>query len=351
MSRNVEESNLTQIAFGTLTHVLPLVCWKFYRLCHESDGLWKEAMLRLAIAAPAIWEHGIAQLAAAFVSSNETETDNPPTLDILCDQVAAACGGAKLAFQRIVALYQPFTITAPLFLMGGVVPPTIMQSMNLHLFEPRYRLMIAEIMNNRPVRDTSGNLIPSPRPRFLMSSGLSAPLVAGDPVFVVEILRCRVKNDGRALITIQCVRQTRLQSMYVRQNGFSLIDATVHTCKRTFENLRLPVFCVMAMGRTPPLYASFELFVFEDRHRRMIRDIVATNDESSTTDRPIFILAYAGTVGNGDAAMIVEVRKHTLHPDGTANIELVPLFKGRLRDSVERPNSGRMYDAIVDIIS
>ena len=83
----------------------------------------------------------------------------------------------------------------------------------------------------------------------------------------------------------------------------------------------------------------------------MIRDIVATRDQSPTADRPIFILAYAGTVGNGDAAMIVEVRKHTLHPDGTANIEIIPLFKGRLRDSVERPNSGSIYDATVDIIS
>ncbi len=82
----------------------------------------------------------------------------------------------------------------------------------------------------------------------------------------------------------------------------------------------------------------------------MIQDNVAARDESPSSDRPIFILAYTGTARNGDAAMIVELRNNAPHAYGFAFMELVPLFEGKLRDSVERPNNGGIYDATVDII-
>jgi hypothetical protein len=280
--RGVQNSKLTANSFGTLTHGLPVVCKKFHDLCYQSDGLWKEAMERLTVASPTVWGTGILHIAketlqqkpeSSLRSTNSTEED-------LCDKAATICGSAKGAFQRIVEVYQPFTTTAPLFLLGGSGdPPVLQQAWNLHLYEPRYRLMMSQIMQSRPVRDKNGSWIPSPgRPRFLFSSGLSAPLVEGDPVFLVEILRCKLKRDGRALLTILPVLQTRIQSMQVRPNSFALLDATVQTCKRNNlqdEELRLPVFCISAMGRIPQLYSSIELLVWENRYRRLVREIMA----------------------------------------------------------------------------
>ena len=347
--RGEEEPKLTLDSFGTLTHVLPLVCRKFYSICDQSDGLWKEAMHRLSVASPTVWGLGISQLAALDSSSGQQGTSD--SADTKCEQVVAACGGAKCAFQRIVDVYQPFTITAPLFLMGGMDPPILLQKWNLHLYEPRYRFMISQIMQNRSVHDKSGNWISPPgRPRFLISSGLTAPLVVGDPVFVVEILRCKLQKNGRAMVAIKPVQQTRIQSIEVRPNCYALLDATVQTCKRTFSDLRFPVLCVAAMEHIPLLFASLELFIFEDRYRRMMREIMATGDESSIAGRASFILAHTGTVATGDAAMLVEVRKCVVHPDGTANVELVPILKGSLRDTVERPDSGQLYDASIDIL-
>lgn len=361
----VPECRLTASSFGTLTHVLPFVCKKFHQLSFESDGVWKEAMERLSVASPAVWGKGISQIAttekeAAPASSaqrhdasfSSTATSLSATTEDLCEKATVVCGGAKNAFQRIVEVYQPFTTTAPLFLMGGSGdPPVLQQAWNLHLYEPRYRLMMSQIMQSRPLRDKSGSWIASPgRPRFLFSSGLSAPLVEGDPVFLVEILRCKLKRDGRALLTILPVLQTRIQAMHVRPNSFALLDATVQTCKRRAlgdTQLRLPVFCISAMGRIPQLFSSIELVVWEDRYRRLVREIM----ETESTNRPRFILAPSGTVTSGETALLMEVRKCALHPDGTANIELVAIAKGLLRNAVERPNADRLYDANIDIVT
>jgi hypothetical protein len=137
--------------------------------------------------------------------------------------------------------------------------------------------------------------------------------------------------------------------MQVRPNSFALLDATVQTCKRNSlqdEDLRLPVFCISAMGRIPQLYSSIELVVWEERYRRLVREIMAVE---STTMRPRFILAPSGAVSTGEAALLMEVRKCAIHPDGSANIELVAIAKGRLRDAVERPTADRLYDANIDI--
>jgi len=346
----VEESKLTANSFGTLTHVLPVVCKKFYELCYQSDHLWKEAMERLSVASSTVWGLGISQIVATKHSQRDASFSSNP-----CEQAAVVCEGGKNAFQRIVEVYQPFTTTAPLFLMGGNHDaPVLQQSFNLNILEPRYRLMISQLMQSRPLSDKEGSWIASPgRPRFLFSSGLSSPLTEGDPVFLVEIQRCKIKHNGRALITILPILQTRIQSMQMRPNSCALLDATVQTFKRCTlgdDELRLPVFCISALselGHIPQLHSSIELVVQQERRRRLVREIMDTE----STNRPRFILAPTGIVDTGEAALLMEVRKCLIHPDGTANIDVVAIAKGRLRDAIERPApSDKLYDASIDIL-
>ena len=44
---------------GGLTHVLPLVCKSFYKFCRTSDMLWKDALSRMVVFEPDIWESAL----------------------------------------------------------------------------------------------------------------------------------------------------------------------------------------------------------------------------------------------------------------------------------------------------
>lgn len=355
------QSKLSTSCFGTLTHVLPLVCLRFQSLCQDSDGLWKDAMCRLAKKSPTVWVHGVVHLVSAppegaltsvsVVKEDESSKSEGESAHIVEEAVAHCDGGARVLFQRVVQVYQPFTTTAPLFLMGGnTEPPVLGQAWNLHLYEPRYRLMMSQIMQNRSSQDKNGGIIPnSRRPRFLFSSGITTPLMPGDPIFAVEIVRCKMKSDGRAMVSILPVAIGRMQSMQVRPNSFALLDATVYKTPFVASQSLLPVFCVAAMGRVPQLYASLELLIFEPRYRILIREVMES-DHLSEQQRPHFILAYTGSVATGEAAMLVEVRKCAIRPDGAANVDLVPIAKGRLRDAVERPESDGLFDANMEFV-
>uniref|UniRef100_A0A7S2U9U0 Uncharacterized protein n=1 Tax=Attheya septentrionalis TaxID=420275 RepID=A0A7S2U9U0_9STRA len=327
---------LTLITFGTLTHVLPLVCKRFQILCQLSD-LWKEAIDRLIVVYPSIWGKGIRSLCKEQRSND---------MDI-CLRASELCGGSRRAFQRVVEVCQPFITVLPVLVLGDnrSDPPVLGQVWNLHLVKPQYQLMTAEIMESYPLHYQRESPIASQgRPRFLFSSGLSLPLVGGDPVFVVEITRCKLKRDGTIRLSIVAVLQTTMLSIQVRPNAFGLLDAKVQTKKTLSEGrMRLPVFTSVAAStqHTTPLFCSIEVTFGEGRYRRMIRELMA--DE--TVDRPKFIFSSMDTVTSGEMAILSEVRKCVIHADGTADVEFVGIAQGTLQEVVERPDSSGIIDA------
>jgi Lon protease-like protein len=353
LSRSMEIARLTKCAFGTLTHVLPLVCWRFHKICRQSDGLWQEAIHRLSISSPEVWQLGISKL------TKDEDNQKSVALEMVAigEQSTAPSGEGKLTFQRVVEQYQPFTLTAPVFIMGGHHPPTLTETWDLHLFEPRYRFMMAQLMLNRPIREKSGTLIGSPRPRFLVSSGLSYPLMVGDPVFIVELLQCQLMKDGRALVRIVPVQQTRIRVLVAKPmftRNHRLFYATVEKRKRTFQDMRLPVisaFTATELLNNLTLFSSVEVLFWQEPHRRAIRELMADWEVSTTGDRPLMILSTSsGMEANGVDATVIEVRKCSFNSNGSSNVEIIPLARGRLRDIVERPNGDRQYDASIDII-
>lgn len=338
----VEELKLTLHTFGTLTHVLPLVCKRFHELCQLSDGLWKEAMERLIVTYPKIWGKGIRQL---FDGEKSDDMDSSS----ICLRASASCGSSRGAFQRVVEIFQPFVTSLPLVVMDSDDPPLLGQELNLYFNQPRYRTMINEIMEPYPLHERSGSPIASPgRPRFLYSSGLSLPLVAGDPVFVVEITRCELKKNGKVRLSIEAVFPKKILSMLARPNAFDLADAKVQTPMRLAAEdiIKLPVFTSASTVTqvAPPLFCSIELDFGEERYRRMIRELMAGHEPGN--ERPKFILNYTGGyVTPGKAVLLVEVRKCEIHANGNANVQVVGIDEGTLQDATERPDSNRLVDA------
>lgn len=122
--------------------------------------------------------------------------------------------------------------TLPVFHMRC---PTLQKGMfiNLTLFEPRYRMLVQEAMEGRKSFEFHGRLLKEPRPRFLFAH--TRNLENGCLAYLVEILRCRMLEGGRARIMINPIKQVKLDRVIPRPNVHNgLHDARI---KRFESNL------------------------------------------------------------------------------------------------------------------
>lgn len=103
--------------------------------------------------------------------------------------------------------------TLPVFHMRC---PTLQKDMyiNITLFEPRYRMLIREAMEGRKSFEFHGRLLNKPRPRFLFAH--TRILENGCSAFLVEILRCRMLEGGRARIMINPIKKVKLEGVFPR---------------------------------------------------------------------------------------------------------------------------------------
>ena len=211
--RKMEVARLTHCAFGTLTHVLPLVCWRFHRICRQSDGRWSEALQRLSISSPEVWRLGVSKLIEESEERSLLANSKPVAEEMDGKlSVPVACQGMFI-FQRVVDRYRPYlySIRAPIITYPSSLPPTEMESRWFH-FGPGRRSVIDQLMLNRSFRDRAGHMIASPRPRLLVSFGVSSSaIMVGDPALVVELRRCVFKPDGDILVMMAPVRNARIK--------------------------------------------------------------------------------------------------------------------------------------------
>ena len=104
-------------------------------------------------------------------------------------------------------------MTLPVFHMRC---PTVQKGiyMNLTFFEPRYRMLIREAMEGRKPFEFHGRLLNEPRPKFLFAHTRS--LENGSSAYLVEIIRCRMMEDGRARIMIHPIKKVKLDTVFAR---------------------------------------------------------------------------------------------------------------------------------------
>ena len=355
--RDVEVPRLTQCAFGTLTHILPLVCWRFHRICRLSDGLWYEAMYRLSCSSPDVWGSGASKLTQDKENGYSSDIIKPAAVEVFGKLSIPASGEGKLAFQRAVVLHQPFTVIAPIMSMNGSCTLAQLESLWFQ-WGPQHRFMMNYLMRNRPFRETTGDLIASPRPRFLLSPGLPIPLILGDRVFIVELRQCKFERNGDSLVKMAFIRQARIKVLPkpIVKDAHILSYATVEPLKREFQDARLPV--IGQYHATGPyrhltsLYCSVDVEIWEERYVRMIRELMTEWGESPTTDRPIMVInRYTQAEANGVQASLVEIRTCAFIDGTSANMQVIPLAKCRLRNVVERPNREGQFDANIEIVA
>jgi hypothetical protein len=297
--------------FGTLTHVLPLVCKRIRNLCQILD-LWYESLGRILRTENA-WRRGLYN----FVVDNIPSEDDLPGSEVHKDNVeefislaARYCGtsmnsvSGKDLFQ---AIRKNRPVVMPIFAMRMNVE--LSERIHLHFFEPRYRLLINEVMRGRPIDELNMSRPTSnPRPRFLLAcaGNLKAAVV-------VEVEYCRIYVDGRADVVLVPISWEALPDAQIRGDSGNLWEASI---SRFPKRSRLPVFYTTSLSN---LQDRVSFWAREAGHKSLITQAMKERTEGNghllQHPRPQFILA--------PNSCILEVERCHFRDDGSAEVDFL----------------------------
>jgi hypothetical protein len=203
---------------SALTHVLPLVCRDFHAKC-RSEYLWKRALERLVRKDPDLWQVGLLKL----LPRNQRDQIPPNVNQVVYvhDQIEAA--SYQDVYRRIVSTH--IRVEYPVFCMNGHVQ--LNEPFGLHFFEPRYRLLIAEVMRDFPPEARQGNTI-HPNQAGEMPTFCYAhvqPFAPTSPACLVHVRNCHMHADGTADVFLVPVSYVWLERMWERPNTGRLYQA------------------------------------------------------------------------------------------------------------------------------
>ncbi|KAG7358480.1 hypothetical protein IV203_015069 [Nitzschia inconspicua] len=135
----------------------------------------------------------------------------------------------KQLYRKIYTSHIQFD--APMFVMPCHL--RIGQLYGLHLFEPRYRIMMHDLMQatEDPVTSMSGGTIrPTVRdglvtPPLLIHANLGSRLAPGESACLVQVVQCTTYEQGQADVQLLPVAWCRLDRIWVRPNAGHLFYA------------------------------------------------------------------------------------------------------------------------------
>jgi hypothetical protein len=215
---------------SALTDELPLISRRFRSMCN-SDVLWKDAVVRITKKEPKMWKAGLRKIIDEALITRESDDTAAShhrdetiaglverTHDTLRSHIPDAIdtiGVYKSIFEQVVNQHLRFK--GPVFIMPGQV--ALGQSYALHLFEYRYRLLIAEIMLEQPSSARNGGHIE--KPVFFIHANRT-PLEHAVPVVLVQVVQCQIYPDGRADVVLLPVHYMWLERLWIRPNSGNL---------------------------------------------------------------------------------------------------------------------------------
>eukprot|EP00977_Amphora_coffeiformis_P012166 scaffold2992_cov214-Amphora_coffeaeformis.AAC.48 len=199
---------------GALAKTLPLVCKKF-RDFSRSEPLW-QASLERAIARDKVWSEALSRMGVAAPHNLVAARNLIPTL--LASANVSTC---KNLYQ--VILNENIRVRLPIFFMPMEFDKaTPNPRYQLHFFEPRYRIMMAELM--RGFEQDPGD----DGPVFLHVVDMRGPRAKAGAL--VRIRECAFAPDGRAMADLQVIGSVRLKRCWVRPQSYSLYYGEGYRC-------------------------------------------------------------------------------------------------------------------------
>jgi hypothetical protein len=198
---------------SSLTHTIPLVSKKF-RDFSRSDAFWKRALVRQVLNEPFLWRAGLRNMC----QQDPRLTSSSSGVDLV--EIAGSLLGTSYKQLYAQVLSEQVRFKGPVFFMPGQLQ--IGEAYGLHFFEPRYRLMIAEVMQSQDVEARRGGRIRGPA---LFIHANRAPLAPASQAVVVQIQQCQIHPDGRADVVLLPVSHVWLEKLWVRPNSGHLFYA------------------------------------------------------------------------------------------------------------------------------
>ena len=197
---------------SSLTHILPLVSKEFQNLA-DSDVLWKEAIVRQVNNDPLVWGTAVKD-----ILSNTTKTCDGlaigETLQIILKR------GEHCRYKDIYRdiLCDHVRFVGPVFCMGDSQVLPLGEPFWIHFFEPRYRLMISELLENESDEVKRGEKMVKCDALFLHASTASWPqkLLGAKIAGLMRIKRCENMADGRANVEMVPVGYVRCEETWTR---------------------------------------------------------------------------------------------------------------------------------------
>eukprot|EP00986_Skeletonema_menzelii_P002021 scaffold555_cov158-Skeletonema_menzelii.AAC.18 len=303
---------------STLTHTLPLVSKQFYRLTKEHDIFWENALLRL-VKKESMWEDGMrrfvfdskcdkirsdilernhnrnrrdkrtknnrlqeqrvqAEVDASSQMSTTSNVDNLKSdntdntakeealLQQACDAVEAfpphnfaSCSGVHQCIYKSI-VHDHLRYQGPVFYMPSAI--RLGSPYGLHFFEPRYRLLMSEVMAPYPVSARRGERISPMVPSLLPPSNNlrqngddddikadllnvleqnqsllgkyhlptfihahQSPLRKNTPATIVQVRQCMVSRDGSADVYLEPIAYVWIDQVFERPGTGGLYEA------------------------------------------------------------------------------------------------------------------------------
>ena len=238
-------------SFSSLTDILPFVSKKFRLLC-RSDFFWKMAMQRFV--KNELWEEGLhllildqskdhlgmlngKQIIKEIKANLQNEESDAYELKLVeiaskclhesdrnCQSPSSDFGPCKALYKNVLS--RNIRYTSPLFHMPGNI--ILGEAFEIYFFEPRYRRLIAEVMDPYPSKYSHGVPIPTDNdiasPKFIYAH--CAPLQKGALACIVQVLQCLINPDGTASVMLEPVSHVNIESVWVRsREGLRLFEA------------------------------------------------------------------------------------------------------------------------------
>ncbi|VEU41067.1 unnamed protein product [Pseudo-nitzschia multistriata] len=215
---------------GTLTSTIPLVNKEFNSFA-VLDYFW-QPILRKQLDHKyhgVLWREGLRRLLPLDEDVDDEELLN---LEKTIRTISAHFGNTRMGcrdiYRRVLTSHIYFD--APVFIMPCQVQ--MGEIYGLHLFEPRYRIMVHELMMGceNPVEASSGGKI-----RFGRQNGVVAPpflihaclgrVAPGELAVLVQLVWCHTYERGTADVRLLPVSWVRLDRIWLRRNAHNLFYA------------------------------------------------------------------------------------------------------------------------------
>jgi hypothetical protein len=208
---------------AALTTSLPLVNKAFNEMSNL-DSFWRPALLRQLKKEDTnhLWKGGLRRLLPAEFKINEEDD----LIDVVRKHIGHSVSYREI-YKKVVTHH--IRIEAPVFTMPCQLK--LGEIFGLHLFEPRYRIMVRDLMDKceNPEEATSGGKIREGRrdgvlePPLLIHACLATRLQPGKMACLVQVVWCRTYEYGTADVQLVPIAWVKLGNSWVKPSSGHLM--------------------------------------------------------------------------------------------------------------------------------